>query len=137
MQNQMLRAIPFGKHQKMLAVISGDEIFLLFLVSSANLDVFCSRSFSHLVKFYRLIFMHKISSRVICVNGRHPRSFKNKKQMSVTPSNRSEKMQKKGKKTCEVDRKNFSESLNHYPPLLPSKYFHSSWSFREKLLTLK
>ena len=98
MQNQMLRAIPFGKHQKMLAVISGDEIFLLFLVSSANLDVFCSRSFSHLVKFYRLIFMHKISSRVICVNGRHPRSFKNKKQMSVTPSNRSEKMQKKRKK---------------------------------------
>ena len=101
MQNQMLRAIPFGKHQKMWAVISGDEIFLLFLVSSANLDLFCSRSFSHLVEFYSLIFMHKISSRVVCVNGRHP------------PSNRSEKMQKKEKKTCEVDRKNFSESLNH------------------------
>lgn len=72
MQNQMLRAIPFGKHQKMWAVISGDEIFLLFLVSSANLDLFCSRSFSHLVEFYRLIFMYKISSWVVCVNGRHP-----------------------------------------------------------------
>ena len=105
MQNQMLRAIPFGKHQKMWAVISGDEIFLLFLVSSANLDVFCSRSFSHLVEFYRLIFMHKISSRVVCVNGRHPRSFKNKKQMSLTPSNRSEKMQKKEKKNVKLTEK--------------------------------
>ena len=109
MQNQMLRAIPFGKHQKMWAVISGDEIFLLFLVSSANLDVFFSRSFSHLVKFYRLIFMHKISSLVVCVNGRHPRSFKNKKQKTnecdLTPLNRSEKMQKKRKKHVKLAEK--------------------------------
>ena len=98
MQNQMLRAIPFGKHQKMWAVISGDEIFLLFLVSSANLDVFCSRSFSHLVEFYRLIFMHKISSRVVCVNGRHPRSFKNKKTNERDSVKQIRENAKKGKK---------------------------------------
>ena len=32
----------------------------------------CSGSFSHHVKFYSFIFMHKISTRVICVNGKHP-----------------------------------------------------------------
>ena len=68
MQNQMLRAIPFGKHQKILAVISGDAMFLLLVVCFSDLDIFCSGSFSHLVKFYRLIFMHKISTRVVSVN---------------------------------------------------------------------
>ena len=34
--------------------------------------IHCGGSFSQHVKFYSFIFMHKISSRVICVNGKHP-----------------------------------------------------------------
>ena len=34
--------------------------------------IHCSGSFSHHVKFYSFIFIHKISTRVICVNGKHP-----------------------------------------------------------------
>ena len=78
MQNQMFLAIASGKHQEIWAVISGDAMFLLFLVCFSDLDIFCSGSFSHLVKFYRFIFMHKISTWVVSVNGRHPRSFKKK-----------------------------------------------------------
>lgn len=89
MQNQMLRAIPFGKHQKISAVISGDAMFLLFLVCFSDLDIFCSGSFSHRVKFYRCIFMQKISTREVSVNGRHPSSLKKQTntQVSVIQSN--------------------------------------------------
>ena len=66
----MVPAIPFGKLQKIWAVFWGDAIFLLFLVGSADLD--CSGSFSHHVKFSCLMFMHKISTRVVCLNGKHP-----------------------------------------------------------------
>ena len=52
LENQMVRAIP------------------LILVCSADLD--CSGSFSHHVKFSCLMFMHKISTRVVCLNGKHP-----------------------------------------------------------------
>ena len=70
LENQMVPAIPFGKLQKIWAVFWGDAIFLLFLVCSADLD--CSGSFSHHVKFSCLMFMHKISTRVVCLNGKHP-----------------------------------------------------------------
>ena len=70
LENQMVSAIPFGKLQKIWAVFWGDAIFLLFLVCSADLD--CSWSFSHHVKFSCLMFMHKISTRVVCLNGKHP-----------------------------------------------------------------
>ena len=70
LENQMVPAIPFGKLQKIWAVIWGDAIFLLFLVCSADLD--CSGSFSHHVKFSSLMFMKKISTRVVCLNGKHP-----------------------------------------------------------------
>ena len=67
LENQMVHAIPFGKLQKIWAVICDDVIFLLLLVCSADLDIVCSRSSSHHVKFY--MFMHRISTRVVSVNG--------------------------------------------------------------------
>ena len=65
----MARAISFWNLQKMWAVICRDTIFLLVLVCSADL----SRLFSlwH-VKFYSFMFVHRNSSRVVCVNFKHP-----------------------------------------------------------------
>ena len=72
----MILAIdPFGKLLKIWAVIRGNAIFLLFLVCSAELVVLCNASFSHQVKFYSFMFMHNISIRVVCVNGKHPLSL--------------------------------------------------------------
>ena len=72
----MVRVIPFGKLQKIWAVICGDAIFLLYLVNlvprvcSADLEIVCSGYFFHHVKFYSFMFMRKISTRVIvCVIG--------------------------------------------------------------------
>ena len=48
-------------------------IRLLFLACSADFDILCSDSFSYLVKFYSFIFLHKLSTRVVCVDGKHPR----------------------------------------------------------------
>ena len=71
-ENQMVHAIPFGKPQKIWALICSDEIFLFFSVCSADLDILCSGSFSQLVKFYSFKFVHNIPTRVVCVNGEHP-----------------------------------------------------------------
>ena len=61
----MVRAIPFGKLQKIWAMIWGDADFLIFLVCSADLDIPCSGAFSYNhVKFYSFMFMRKISTRV-------------------------------------------------------------------------
>ena len=49
--------------------------FLRFSVCSADLDISCSGSSSHLVKFCSLTFMHKISTRVVCLNGKHLRFY--------------------------------------------------------------
>ena len=68
----VLATDPFGTLLKIWAVIRGDAIFLLFLVCSAKLVVLCNVSFSHQVKFYSFVFMHNISTRVVCVNGKHP-----------------------------------------------------------------
>ena len=73
--NQMVRAIPFGKRQKMWAVICSDAIFLLLLVCSADFDILCSGLFSHHVKFYSFMFMHRISTRVVCINIKRPWSL--------------------------------------------------------------
>ena len=69
----MVRSIPFGKLQKIWAVIRGDAIFLLFKVSLADVDLLYSDSLSHDVGF-RLIFKPEISNRMVFVNGKHPRS---------------------------------------------------------------
>ena len=64
LENQMVRDISLGKVQKILAAILGDAIFHVFLVCSANLDIFvaiCSPT----------ALNYKISTRVVCVNGKH------------------------------------------------------------------
>ena len=44
-------------------------LFSLF----SHLDIVCSWLFSHSVKFSSFILKHKISTRVVCINGKHPR----------------------------------------------------------------
>ena len=65
----MVRDIPLEKLRKKWAVIWSYAIFLLLLDCSIYLDIHCSGSFSHYVKFYSLMLIHKISSRVVCFNG--------------------------------------------------------------------
>ena len=50
--------------------LRGCNSFTLFSLFSRILDVLCSASFSLQVKFYSLMFMHKISTRVVYVNGK-------------------------------------------------------------------
>ena len=71
----ILATVLFGKLLKIWVVIRGDAILLLFLDCSAKLVVLCNASFSHQVKFYSFEFMHNISTRVVCVNGKHPWSL--------------------------------------------------------------
>ena len=70
--NQMVFAIPFGKLQKTWDVIWDKATILLFLDGSAYLDIPCSGNFFHHIKFYSIMFMHNISTRVVCVNGKNP-----------------------------------------------------------------
>ena len=44
------------------------QFFYSFLVSFADMQTICSGSFSHYVKFWNLMFVRKISNRVVCVN---------------------------------------------------------------------
>ena len=71
----ILATDPFGKLLKIWAVIRGDAIFLLFLDCSAELVILCNASFSHQVKFNSFMFRNNISTRVVCVNGKHPWSL--------------------------------------------------------------
>ena len=68
LENQMVRANPFRKLRERWTVIWGGAIVLLFLIFSADLDILCGGLFSHHVKFYSIMFMHKISTRVVCVH---------------------------------------------------------------------
>ena len=68
----MVRAIPFGKLQRIWAVIRGDAIFLLFEVSLADVDIFYSDSLSRNLAFNRFMFVPEISNRMVFVNGKHP-----------------------------------------------------------------
>ena len=70
LENQMVRCIPFGKLQKIWAVIRGDAIFLLFEVSLADVDIFYSDSLSRNLAFNRFMFMPEISNRMVFVNGK-------------------------------------------------------------------
>ena len=47
--------------------------FFTLLVFSADLNIHCSRLFSHHFKFYSFVFMHRISTQVVCVSGKHHR----------------------------------------------------------------
>ena len=51
-----------------------DAIFLQFLVCEADLDILRNGLLSQHVKFYNFMFMHKISTRVVCLNGEHRKS---------------------------------------------------------------
>ena len=77
MENEMVRAIPFGKLQKIWAVIRGDAIFLLFEVSLADVDIFYNNSLSRNLTFNCFMFMPEISNRMVVVNGKHPWSSNN------------------------------------------------------------
>ena len=72
LENQMVRAILFGKLQKIWAVIWGDAIFLLFKVSLPDVDIFYSDSLSRNLAFNCFTFMPEISNRMVFVNGKHP-----------------------------------------------------------------
>ena len=52
--------------------LRGCNLFTL-LVFSADLNIHCSRLFSHHFKFYSFVFMHRISTQVVCVSGKHHR----------------------------------------------------------------
>lgn len=50
--------------------------FSAIWVSSADFNTLCCYwSFSHFVKFYSFMFLHKISTRVVCVNGKYTQTF--------------------------------------------------------------
>ena len=59
------------------------QFFQLFYVCSADLDIriLPSEQFSLHVKFYSLMFIHKSSIRVVCVNGKHPQAPKGLKEL--------------------------------------------------------
>ena len=68
----MVRAIPFGRLQKIWGVIRGDAIFLLFEVSLADVDIFYSDSLPRNLAFNCFMLMPEISHPVVFVNGKHP-----------------------------------------------------------------
>ena len=72
--------------QYIWAVFWGDAIFLLFSVCLAVLDILCNWSFSYHVNFFSFMFMHKISSRVVCVNGKHPKLVQQQQQQQQQQS---------------------------------------------------
>ena len=74
LENQMALAIPFGELQKIWAVVWGIQYFSTLLVCSADsdTDIVMGSSFHH-VKFHSFMFMHKIFTQAICVNGKHLR----------------------------------------------------------------
>ena len=70
----MVGPIPLESFKKMgwKKIFEAMPFFLLFLVCSAKLDKLCSKSFSYHFKFYNFMFMHQISTQVVCVNGKSP-----------------------------------------------------------------
>lgn len=74
LENQIARAIPSGKVQKNTDSDLTRCKFSLFILFS-KLGYTCSDSHSHHVNFYKFIcfmFMHRIFTRMVCVNSKHP-----------------------------------------------------------------
>ena len=74
LENQMVRAIPFWNLQKMWAVTCSDTTFSARFSLFSWFDILRSGLFSlRHVKFYSFMFMHRNSTQVVCVKGRHSR----------------------------------------------------------------
>ena len=77
----IVRAIPFGALQKIWAVICVFFLFATFLlflsVQLIWIYTVAGRS-SHHGKFYSFMFLHKISTRAVCVNG-------NRRSRAISP----------------------------------------------------
>ena len=73
LENQMVHIISFRRLQKIWVVIWDDAINLFFYpfqsVQLIWIYSVCSGLFTHHFKFNRYIFLHKISTQVVCVNG--------------------------------------------------------------------
>lgn len=69
---QIVRPTPLGEPQKTGALIWGNAIFVLFLVCSADLDTHFRGLFSDHVKSHSFLFLHTISTRLVCENGLLP-----------------------------------------------------------------
>ena len=67
----MVWDVLFEKVRKICAVFSGDAIFLVFLVCSANFDILCSSSLSNLPNNSFMI-IEKTPTRLVRVNAKHP-----------------------------------------------------------------
>ena len=78
----MVRVIPFGKLQKLWATGWGHAYFLFFLVSSADLARF------------------GFSNRMVCVNGKPPRTPGQKDRGSRDPSDHSRALLSKNQQYC-------------------------------------
>jgi len=75
----MVRDISFVNLQKIWAVNWGDAIFLLSSARSADVDILCSGPIFQPVKFHNFmcICTRLISTRVVCVSGKHPQFLTN------------------------------------------------------------
>ena len=69
----MLRIIPFGVLLKLWASGQSDAFSLLLLGFTADVHRFCMLFIFCYDKLKHFEFMPKISIRVVCVNGKHPR----------------------------------------------------------------
>ena len=84
----------------MRAVICGDAIFFpLLSLSSSCQDILYSGSFSHHVKFYS-VMMHKISTRMVCVNGRQVAILKSEMRSTKANTNLLTLLEKASAKTA-------------------------------------
>ena len=69
-ENQIVHAIPFGKLQKIWALIWGESTFQLFLAScSADVDILCGGSFSYSSNFIVLCLCTRFPPGWFFVNG--------------------------------------------------------------------
>ena len=69
----MVRTVPFGNPQKIWGVISDDNIFhsQFILFSFIIWKYFVACPFPTTSNFYSSMFLHKISTQMVCVNGNH------------------------------------------------------------------
>ena len=72
LENQMVRIIPFGVILKLWTSGQSGAFLLLLLGFTGDVHTFCMLSIFCLTKLNHIVFMPKISIRVVCGNGKHP-----------------------------------------------------------------